>query len=145
MLNSNVSENYITILKLKIIFYQLNCCLRSEEGEYKAEIAIYRKALPYKKLYKSYFQLLLAQPDILLIYLCSKDAMINLGNDNKYFPAQIKSAGLLNTSQHHDNYRIFSVPFKQSVETGGNLLTCAYRTTTRRTLQVVQAVAVTRG
>jgi hypothetical protein len=53
MLNSNVSVNHVTILKLKIKFYQLNCCLRSEEGEYKAEIVIYRKALPYKKWYKS--------------------------------------------------------------------------------------------
>ena len=39
------------LLKLEIKFYQLNCCLRSEEGVYKPEIVIYRKALPYKELY----------------------------------------------------------------------------------------------
>jgi len=48
----------------------------------------------------------------------------------KYFPARIKSAGLLNSSQQHDNYRILFVPFKQFVDTGGKLVACAYRTST---------------
>jgi hypothetical protein len=69
--------------------------------------------------------------------LCSKDAIVYLGNDKKYFPARIKSAGLLNSSQQHENYRILFVPFKQFVDTGGNILTCAYRTSTRRPLPVL--------
>lgn len=56
---------------------------------------------------------------------------------NKYFPARIKSAGPLNSSQQHDNYRILFVPFKQFVDIGGNLLTCAYRTSTSRPLPVL--------
>jgi hypothetical protein len=41
------------LLKLEIKFYQFDCCLRSEERVYKAEIVIHRTALPYKELYKS--------------------------------------------------------------------------------------------
>jgi hypothetical protein len=70
--------------------------------------------------------------------LLSKDAMINLGNDKKkYFPARVQSAGLLNSSQQHDNYRILFVPFKQFVDTCGNLLKCAHRTSTSHPLPVL--------
>jgi hypothetical protein len=39
LLISNVSENH-TIFKTGVKLYQLNCCLRSEEGVYKADIVI---------------------------------------------------------------------------------------------------------
>jgi hypothetical protein len=50
LLINNVSENRIATSKTGVMFYLLNGSLRSESVVYKAEVAIFYKALSFRKL-----------------------------------------------------------------------------------------------